>query len=226
MRKIYALMLAAILICSCTMITFAEGATYPTAGDWYQACNKNLPDYVCGVWSTDGSSYNLTIGIQNNEAGEAGKQELLELVEDDSTVSFAYQVYSRNYLYQIFQELHEYFQKDMGLITLGLSDMDNQVHMRILEEKKSDPNAQNLISEITQKYGDAIGIEYIDRSHIPTLEEEETEPVQPTQPTEPNPPTGEAQTATLILWPTLAAKIALIIAIVSVVVFKRKMFLL
>ena len=64
MKKLFALILAVVLICSCSIIVSAEEAKYNTAGELYEAWYENLPDYICGVWSTDGGTNNLTFGIQ------------------------------------------------------------------------------------------------------------------------------------------------------------------
>ena len=91
MRKGFALMISVFLIFSCTVSVCAAEAQYSTAGDLYEAWCSNLPDYFCGVWSTDGGTTNLTFGIQNNASGNAGKQKILELIENDSSVTFVYQ---------------------------------------------------------------------------------------------------------------------------------------
>ena len=63
--------------------------TFPTLFDlFHHWCTDGYPDYVTGIWSTDGSSYNLTLGVTNDAAGEAGKQEILDQIEDDASVAF------------------------------------------------------------------------------------------------------------------------------------------
>ena len=76
--------------------------TFPTLFDLFQHwCNDGYPDYVTGVWSNDGSSYNLTVGLVDGTAGEAGKQEILDLIENDASITFTTQTYSHNYLMRI-----------------------------------------------------------------------------------------------------------------------------
>ena len=73
-----------------------------TINDLFQYWEFNgYPDYVCGVWSTDGSENNLTVGILKTDEGENGKDEILSKIENDEAVTFEYQKYSKNYLFEI-----------------------------------------------------------------------------------------------------------------------------
>ena len=170
MKKFVTFLFAILLICSCSVLASAEEVKYDTAGDLYEAWYENLPDYICGVWSTDGGTSNLTFGIQNTELGNAGKTEMLELVKNDSSITFVYQEYSRNYLLQIQKELDGYFEKDLGLISTGLNEKNNCIVLGIFEERKDDAGTQNMIEEITQKYGNAVSIEYTDELSVLTTD--------------------------------------------------------
>ena len=163
MRKGFALLISLFLIFSCTVSVCAAEAQYSTAGDLYEAWCSNLPDYICGVWSTDGGTTNLTFGIQNNASGNAGKQKILELIENDSSVTFVYQEFSRNYLLQMQKEIDGYFEKDLGLISTGLDDINNCIVLGIYIERKDNADTQNMIDEITAKYGKAVSVEYTDQ---------------------------------------------------------------
>lgn len=162
MKKLFALILTLVLICSCAIIASAEEAKYNTAGELYEAWCENLPDYICGVWSTDGGTNNLTFGIQNNASGNAGKQEMLDFVENDSTLTFVYQEYSRNYLLQVQREIDEYMKKELGLISTALNEQNNCIELGILKERKDDVATQDMIKEITDRYGNAVTVEYTD----------------------------------------------------------------
>ena len=135
---------------------------------------ENLPDYICGVWSTDGGANNLTFGIQNNAAGNAGKQEMLDLVKNDSTLTFVYQEYSRNYLLQIQREIDEYMKDDLGLVETALDEQNNCIGVGILTERKDDADTQNMLEEITDKYGKAVSIHYTDAIFDLTIGEEQS----------------------------------------------------
>lgn len=170
MKKLFALILAVVLICSCSIIVSAEEAKYNTAGELYEAWYENLPDYICGVWSTDGGTNNLTFGIQNNAAGNAGKQEMLDLVKNNSTLTFVYQEYSRNYLLQIQREIDEYMKKELGLISTALNEQNNCIELGILKERKDDVATQDMIKEITDRYGNAVTVEYTDAIYALTTD--------------------------------------------------------
>ena len=156
-------------------------ATYPTLFDLFQHwCNDGYPDYVTGIWSTDGSSYNLTVGVTNDAAGEAGKQEILDLVENDDSITFTTQTYSHNYLMQIQEELFPYFeQEELGLVGSGVYDMENCVHVEILTEKANDEVSLNFIAELEEKYGDAVSISYTEGYVLRTEEISLTTPPTP-----------------------------------------------
>lgn len=179
MKKIMVFMLTMMLISSCSMIALAEDPKYSTAGELYQAWYEDLPDYICGVWSTDGSSDNLTFGIQNNEAGNVGKREMLELVENDETITFVYQTFSRNYLSQVQEELLPYFEKDCGLVSTALDDQNNYIELGILEERRDDENTKEMIEDIVEEYGEAVHVAYTGEIVLTSTEGEETSYMQP-----------------------------------------------
>ena len=61
---------------------------YATMGDLYQAWGgyEGYPDYICGVWSTDGGMSNMTVAVTKDKAGERGKEEILSLLESPNSV--------------------------------------------------------------------------------------------------------------------------------------------
>lgn len=213
MRKLFALVLSALLIGSCAMSVGASEAQYPTAGDLYEVWHYDLPDYICGVWSTDGGITNLTFGIQNNEAGNAGKQEILELIENDASVSFVYQQFGRNDLLQMQAEIDEYFQEDLGLLSTGLNEMNNCIVLGIHKERKDDVLTQGMISEITEKYGEAVCVEYTDQPVFTITEEK-------------NPTPWLALTKQPSVLMPLGMLILLMIGVVFAIAIRRKMLLL
>ena len=136
--------------------------TFHTLFDLFQHwCNDGYPDYVTGVWSNDGSSYNLTVGLVDGTAGEAGKQEILDLIENDASITFTTQTYSHNYLMRIQDALFSYFeQTELGMVGTGIYDTENCVHVDFLTDKANDEVSLSFITELQQKYGDAISISY------------------------------------------------------------------
>ncbi len=184
--------------------------TYPTLFDLFQHwCNESYPDYVTGVWSNDGSSYNLTVGVTGDAAGEAGKQEILSLVEDDSSVTFAPQTYTHNYLMQIQEELLPYFELDLGLVATGLYDMENYIGVEILSAKANDEATLNFIAELQQKYGDAVSISYSEGYATTTDEIDLSNPLAPS--TGGNSSFSPLSVAGLILLPFLVFGIYLVL---------------
>ena len=175
MKKICILMMCMILMCSVSAPVFAADA-YANAGELYHAWYGNLPDYITGVWSTDGSQYNLTFGIRADADVKAVKKEILSLVKDDKSVSFSVQKYSYNELKAINDELLAYFPSpendaDYGLVSMGVYEMENMVQIGILEARKNDPVTVAFIEEITEKYGDAVRITYSGNYAQTTLEQ-------------------------------------------------------
>ena len=178
MRKIIAIMISILIFCLGGIAVSAETAMYETAGDLYRAwCEGSVqrPDYICGVWSTDGGDTNLTFGIQKTDEGKRGKQEILDMIVDDSTVTFEYQKYSEYYLYQINEEIIPYFQKDLGMVSCGVYVMENRVEIEIHKDRKNDPATKEMVKEFKEKYGDAVHIEYGDFYVTTTLEEVKTD---------------------------------------------------
>lgn len=164
MKKICVILSVVLLMCSVSVPVFAADE-YANADALYQAWYGNLPDYITGVWSTDGSQYNLTFGIRADADVKAVKKKILSLVKDDKSVSFAVQKYSYNELKAINDELLAYFPSpendaDYGLVSMGVYEMENMVQIEILEARKDDPVTVAFIKEIMEKYGDAVRITY------------------------------------------------------------------
>lgn len=175
MKRLIVVLFGIILFCLGGFTVSAQSAIYETAGDLYQAWYGNMPDYVCGVWSTDGGYTNLTFGIQDTDEGNRGKQEILNLIADDSTVSFKYQEYNLNYLYRIQDELFPYFEKDLGLVSSGVYEMENRVGIEVHKDYKNNPATIDMIRELEERYGDAIYIEYCDSYVTTSLEEKNSD---------------------------------------------------
>ncbi len=164
MKKICVFMVCFILMWCVSVPVFASDE-YANADELYQAWCDDLPDYITGVWSTDGSYYNLTFGIREDADVKAVKEEILTLVKDDTTVSFAVQKYSYKELKKINDELLAYFPSpendvDYGLISMGVYVKENLIRIEILEAKKKDPVTVSFVEEISEKYGDAVSIIY------------------------------------------------------------------
>ena len=170
MRKLLSVMTALVL-------TFALGATaladgeYATAGDLYQAWftlngyESPYPAYVTGVWSTGGSENDLVFGVTKDEAGEAGKEEILRLVADDATVSFVYQTYSYAELQAVQNEIVPHMGESTGAYGCGIYDMENVVHIDVDE---TNPNAEAFMAEMAERYGDKVAFSLMNGKFIVT----------------------------------------------------------
>ena len=104
MKRILLLAMSLILLCSFPVRAAAgETGIYENAGALYEAwvSGNCVPDYITAVISTDGGTDNLTFGLVEGNAGEQGRQEILDLVRDDASITIMYQTYSRNELDRI-----------------------------------------------------------------------------------------------------------------------------
>lgn len=165
MKRVISLAVCLFMMCICSVMASAEGSgIYENAGQLYEAwvSQSGVPDYISGIWSTDGSVENLTFGVVKGEAGEKGRQEILALVRDDSTVTIVYQTYSRNYLYRVQEEIVDaYFEKGLGLVTAGLDEYNNKLNFEIHIDYANNADTLAMIQQVTEQYGDAVSLRYI-----------------------------------------------------------------
>lgn len=182
MKKLLLLVLCFLLMCSFCITVYAEdNGIYENAGKLYEAWTSQggVPDYISGVWSTDGGMNNLTFGVVKGAAGEKGQQEILALVKDDSTVTIVNQTYSRNYLYQIQEEIVDaYFDKGLGLMTAGVREYENKLLFEVKASFTDNADTLEMIRQVTEQYGDAVTFSYID-SDIQLVAETQPEVTPP-----------------------------------------------
>lgn len=135
---------------------------YMTMGDLYQAWYASgeyeyyYPDYVCGVWTETGDMSELVVAVTKDEAGEAGKEEILSLIENDDSVKFTYQSYPYKELRQVQEEISQFMGDESGIYGIGVHEMDNKVHANI---DMSNPNAEVYIKKLLAAYGDMLVFE-------------------------------------------------------------------
>ena len=144
---------------------------YATMGDLYQAWGgyEGYPDYICGVWSTDGGMSNMTVAVTKDKAGERGKEEILSLLENPNSVTFTYQSYS----YQELQKVNEAVVKrmiagDRSIVACGIYEMENKVHISVLETAE---NAEETAQKLVKTYGDKVMVELGSMVFDTTMEE-------------------------------------------------------
>lgn len=166
MKRVVSLIICLFMVCLCSVLASSEeSGIYENAGQLYEAwvSQGDVPDYISGVWSTDGGTENLTFGVVQCEAGEQGKREILALVRDDSTVTIVYQTYSRNYLYRIQEEIVDaYFEEGLGLVTAGVMEKENKLRFEVHTDFTDNVDTQAMIQHVTEQYGDAVYFSYID----------------------------------------------------------------
>lgn len=143
--------------------TAAGENAFKTAGDLFQywMSGKSFPespypDYVTGVWSTDGGMDNLTIGVTKDDAGEAGKAEILSCIEDDSTVTFTYQSFPHHELMKVQGNLVTSMNDETGAYGMGVHEMENRV---VISINVSAPGAEAFMEECFAAYGDRVAFE-------------------------------------------------------------------
>lgn len=163
MKKLFIFLLTLVLLFVPLNVCALENR-FETAHDFYCyfTAHHKFPDYVCGVYSENGGLKHLTIMVLEGEEGQKGKEEILYWIKDDSTVSFSYGKYSYNYLSSIQDEVVKCFGTDTGFVAAAVSDNRNLVEVGVLKERKDSEKTNELISELTEKYGDAICFFYTD----------------------------------------------------------------
>lgn len=164
MKKLISILLAIFLIGTFSVTAFAEEEKFEKMKDLnnYWAVNDAYPDWFCGVWTETGSLNNLVVAVLDTEEGNRGKQEILDLIEDDSSVTFTYGDYSRNYLIGVKESFtYETFQ-ELGLSYTAFLDDQGRIELGILKDKKDDTVALEKLQEIKEQYGDIFVVKYVD----------------------------------------------------------------
>lgn len=146
-------------------VTYDTGETvtvYFDMGELYQAWYENgeyeynYPDYVCGVWTETGDMSELVVAVTKDEAGEAGKEEILSLIENDESVKFTYQSYSYKELRQAQDEIVHFMGDESGIYGLGVDETENKLRADI---DMSNPNAEATVQKLLAQYGDMLVFE-------------------------------------------------------------------
>ncbi len=133
----------------------SKPAFYQTAYDLLQSWDEQYPDYICGVWSADGSSDHLVFGITKDAAGEAGKQEILACIVDDATASFVYQNYSYHTLRKMQTEIDSFFDQGVGLLGTGILVSENKLEVG-MDLKNTTEEMKQFMEQCSARYGDAV----------------------------------------------------------------------
>ena len=152
-------------------VSAKEIDSFENAGALYEYWTSKdcLPNYITGVWSSDGGYTNLTFGVTNDEAGQEGAKQILALVADDSTVAIAYQTYALHYLYDIQADIEKYLEDDIGFKGVGAYFSTNRIEVDVDQERIDDPETNAVISALTEKYGDAVFFRFTSAKYVFTI---------------------------------------------------------
>lgn len=138
----------------------SETGTFANAWALFESWETNgYPDYVSGVWTETGGMEALVFGI-TEEGGEAARREILELVENDGSVSFVTQKYSYNYLRQVQEEIAAYLMEhEIGSWGIGVSVMENNIGLSLQYDVAEHETTALVVKELKERYGDIVQIE-------------------------------------------------------------------
>lgn len=163
MKKLISFFIAILIICTFAFTAFAQ-EEFEKMKDLnnYWATNDAYPDYFCGIWTETGSLDNLVVAVLDTEEGNRGKQEILDLIEDDSSVTFTYGDYSRNYLIDVQHSFTREMFKELGLSYTAILDDQSRIELGILKDKKNDPVSIQMLDKIKEQYGDIFIVKYVD----------------------------------------------------------------
>lgn len=172
MKKMIASLLCVVVLLLIPMHTNAKSPDrFENGGELYQywASVAGWPEYLTGAWSSDGGYENVTFGVTNDEVGRKGAAHILELVEDDATVTIVYQTYPLQYLYRVQGEIEPYLSDELGLIGVGVNAYANRVEVAVEQKRIDDADTVSAINTITEKYGAAVFVEFTDLQYLPVL---------------------------------------------------------
>lgn len=171
MKKLISILLAIFLISTFTVNATASEEKFEKMKDLnnYWAVNDAYPDYFCGVWTETGSLNNLVVAVLDTEEGNRGKQEILDLIEDDSSVTFTYGDYSRNYLIGVQNSFTRDMFTEIGLTYTAFLDDKSRIELGVIKDKENNPASLKMLEEIKEKYGDVFIIKYVDSYYVDGL---------------------------------------------------------
>lgn len=175
MRRLICVLFA---LCLClTLGMSAMAAPYADISALFQHWEQfGYPDYVAGVYSTDGSAYNLTVQLIGDEDGSR-EAEIRAMLNDDSEVTFEAGTYSHQRLLQIHQEITDgYMLEGSGVYACGIgwgmdggfgeSGKESRVVVTVDEAR-----LEEYAAAFSGIYGDAVVVE-AGGQPVLTMEEE------------------------------------------------------
>lgn len=155
-KKLFCALLALLLCLAPTLAAHAGEEPYENAYELWVSWDQAYPDFVAGVWSTDGGVGRLTFALVEG-AGEAEKEEILSRIRDKDSVSFSegYR-YSYAELRSLKEELTAYLGDGTGAFGIGVYEGENRVHIDI---NTDNPGAEAFMRMCRESYGEMIAFE-------------------------------------------------------------------
>ena len=163
MRKIFAGFFA---LCLClSLVTGVMAAPYADISALFQYWEEfGYPEYVAGVYSTDGSAENLTVMLVGDNDGSR-EAEIRAMLNDDSGATFEAGSYSQERLQSINEEITEFYMYEgSGIHSCGIgwgmdggfgaSGSEFRVIVTVEEER-----VEEYLSIFSRIYGDAVVVE-------------------------------------------------------------------
>lgn len=174
MKQLFSVFLCALIFFFIPLNVSAEDTGgFENAGALYDYWMERniLPEYITGVWSSDGSDRNLTFGVTNDAAGREGAKRILEFVADDNTVTFAYQTYAQQDLYEIQADVERYLKDDIGFKSVGVYFPTNRVEVDVDQKRLDDPKTIDVVNALVEKYGNAVSFSFTNGEYRLTNDE-------------------------------------------------------
>ena len=156
MKKLLCALLALLLCLAPALAAHADGEPFENAYALWVSWDQAYPDFVAGVWSTDGTVERLTFALVEG-AGETGKEEILSRIRDKDSASFAegYR-YSYAELRAVQEELTSGLGEETGAFGIGVYEGENRVHIDI---NTDNAGAEAFMRMCRETYGDMIVFE-------------------------------------------------------------------
>ena len=124
-------------------------AVFASAAELYGSWAGQYPDYVCGVWSNDGTMDDMTIAVVSEDA----KAQVLKQLEPGAKVTLTVMKYPYYDLRAIQEALTSQMGDETGIIGLGVLEMENVLEVTLLD---GNPHAADTARELASAYGDRV----------------------------------------------------------------------
>lgn len=148
----------------CMGVACSSKSDFETASELSQYWSETgYPSYICGVfvWNQFPDKMVVAFGITDDEAGKAGQEEILALIEDKSTIHFVTQKYTYAQMLSVKENLISYLTSHyemLGEWNVGIRQSKNYVYVNLWENEKNLDVIERFKNEVYEKYGDMIYI--------------------------------------------------------------------